>query len=298
MLAFDTSGNVKWSVPNYSPQTLNADGSVSAQSVGGSTTATFDMHGAPAGQLQPTLGYSWLGNYYSLSTDSRVVAVISPPIDYAMTFGALVGGNASFNLTAVKQPEFAQLPSCPQAQTPCAKEAIYAALGTLAANLKNGCSPCQAYVFDKISLKQTDFVTYLQGATFFDGTRSQAKRCGALYKSSLLGCFFDGWTVAYYFGMSGTDLTAATLTPSSPLQTFFRPSAISLDSGGANVLNMATIFHEALHGKTGLYDSDLQKALGCTQQDDTRNITWYLESFVVRSPILPVQACTNYPGHL
>jgi hypothetical protein len=90
----------------------------------------------------------------------------------------------------------------------------------------------------------------------------------------------------------------ATLTPSSPLQTFFRPSAISTASGGANALNMAMIFHEGLHGKTGLGDSDIQKALGCAQQDDSRNITWYLELFVVPNPQQPVQPCTQYPGHL
>ena len=62
------------------------------------------------------------------------------------------------------------------------------------------------------------------------------------------------------------------------------------------MLNMAMIFHEGFHGKIGISDSDLQKALGCNVQDDTRNVTWYLEQFVGPNPPNPIQPCTAYPG--
>jgi hypothetical protein len=238
---------------------------------------------------------SWLGDGYNFGSIEEIY-FIGPRL--AATFAALLAGNASANATAVKQQQYAPLPSCPGAQTPCAKEAIDAALAALVTTLTKDCALCQANIFDKVSIKQADFANYLQNAKFYDGTTSQTKRCGALYKCTLLGQLTGGWTVAHFFELSGTDTTAATLTPSNPLQTFFRPSAISLTNGGANVLNMATIFHEGLHGKTGLNDANLQNALGCKQQDDTRNITWYLEQFVGPNPPNQVQPCNNYPGTL
>jgi hypothetical protein len=43
--AFDQSGSILWSVPNYSPVIATADGGVIAQLFGGTTTSTFDSNG-------------------------------------------------------------------------------------------------------------------------------------------------------------------------------------------------------------------------------------------------------------
>ena len=45
MSGFDQSGNVKWTVPNFSPRIATADGGVIAQSFDGLTTITFDTSG-------------------------------------------------------------------------------------------------------------------------------------------------------------------------------------------------------------------------------------------------------------
>jgi Glucodextranase, domain B/Bacterial Ig-like domain (group 2) len=243
------------------------------------------------------------GELHGVSSSGLVALISAPIVDWAdgSWDGFLGGPLASGGSTAL--PKKAPLQSCPGQQAPCPNEAIYAALSSLISILSTDCSLCQTYVFNNMSLIQADFTSYLKTpkAQFYDGTRSQARRCGALYKCDLFSYLIDGWTVAYFFQISGPDLDAATTPQSSPLQIFFRPSAISLANGGANAFNMATIFHEGFHGKTGITDSNLQKAFGCTQQDDTNNITWYLAQFVSSNPPTQggqVQACKNYPGHL
>jgi len=281
----------------------------------GETVLRFDSTGQPTydgtGNATPAPAFgslfqaSWTGEMLGLSTSSSSPALslatfTTPVVDWAHSSWAAPGGSPAADDRSVEMPQFAPLPSCPGAPTPCANEAIYAALASLVSVLGQNCPLCQANVFDKVSTTTNQFVIYLQSPKpkFYDGTKSQATRCGALYKCGWWGWLTDGWTVAHFFEVSGNDTTAATLSPSSPLQTFFRPSTISLANGGINLFNMSVIFHEGLHGKTGLTDSDLQKALGCKQQDDTRNITWYMEQFVSSTAPQQVQACRNYPGHL
>lgn len=69
-----------------------------------------------------------------------------------------------------------------------------------------------------------------------------------------------------YFG--GNPVTVVTVTASHPLKTFWQPNFVSYGVGqfgvgidpsnnGANLYNESALFHEALHGFTGLYDADL-----------------------------------------
>jgi hypothetical protein len=67
------------------------------------------------------------------------------------------------------------------------------------------------------------------------------------------------------------------------MQVFFYPSTgicnvnpvNNPQSGDQGVLNQATLFHEALHGKLGVDDIFLETALGVSQP--SANVTYYLE---------------------
>lgn len=92
MAAFDLSGNVEWSVPNYSPVMATADGGVIGQSSDGLTASTFDANGNATGQLSNLPTYSWFGNAYQLGSVDQVSAL---PIYLAATYAAVLGGNLS-----------------------------------------------------------------------------------------------------------------------------------------------------------------------------------------------------------
>ena len=96
MVGFDASGNVRWTVPNDSPQMATADGGII-----GSSGVTYDANGAATGQLANLPQFpSWLGNGYAYGS-VELVAFALP--DLAATFAALQGGNASANGTAIQQ---------------------------------------------------------------------------------------------------------------------------------------------------------------------------------------------------
>lgn len=78
---------------------------------------------------------------------------------------------------------------------------------------------------------------------------------------------------------------AATILHMPVLTTFFNPSNIDgLNPGddGVTLWNMGMVFHEGLHGFTGMSDTQLQTALGCATVDQfkTHNLTYYCK----RSP--------------
>jgi hypothetical protein len=56
---------------------------------------------------------------------------------------------------------------------------------------------------------------------------------------------------------------------------------------------MAVIFHEGLHGFTGMDDLTLQQSLNCLTQDplQTHNITNYVSQFVLVPPPSPIEQC-------
>jgi hypothetical protein len=71
MIAFDATGNVRWTVPNYSPQIATADGGVIATSDDGSAIA-FDQNGNATGQIPNLPTYSWTGNWYRYGSVNRI----------------------------------------------------------------------------------------------------------------------------------------------------------------------------------------------------------------------------------
>ena len=104
MIAFDSSGNVRWTVPNETPQIATADGGV----IGKSGTI-YDVNGSATGEVQnPTAIPSWASVWYLGSSGISQLAL--PLVDLPQldnTTGAslwgFVGGNPSQNGTAFLQ---------------------------------------------------------------------------------------------------------------------------------------------------------------------------------------------------
>jgi uncharacterized protein YjdB len=95
MIAFDSSSNVLWSVPNDYPSIATADGGVI-----GSSGITYDSNGSATGQVANTATQSWTGNAY---TDGPVDQVVSAALNIAESFWALSGANPSGTATATIQ---------------------------------------------------------------------------------------------------------------------------------------------------------------------------------------------------
>ena len=146
-------------------------------------------------------------------------------------------------------------------------------------------------VFDKlknssgIPYQVSDFVVYLnKGFAPYDGTQSIAPL-------SVLGSPQNG-QVKDDFLVNGTPdpLTdAATQIGRTPLTVFLNPFNFDTVGFGANPGNMAVVFHEGLHGFTGMSDVQIQGALGCTVHpppvEKSRNITDYVEQVLYLSLI-------------
>jgi hypothetical protein len=118
MVDFDASGNVHWSVPGDQPQIATADGGLIGQS-----GITYDQNGNATGQnaslsggQSPGWGGNVLGTVYSAS-GSAVSSQVGPTTNYAATFAALQGGNASYQGTAIQQV-MAKLPQNGTKQLP------------------------------------------------------------------------------------------------------------------------------------------------------------------------------------
>ena len=273
MVAFDASGNVRWAVPNDQPQIATADGVV------GQTGITYDSNGNATGQLGNLPTYSWLGNYYQVGSIDQV---LWRWLKHAVSFWPFQGANASQNATAVQQPLYDPLESCPGASVPCPQEALMSAIGRLRILLQNPCSLCTNWVFSKLGIDQVDFYQYLlRRPRLYDGTRSYAKGSEALCAPGFFyqaGCRFASKPVQYY--MDTSEALSQTPSYSTPIpgrlnlvlagmQTFFNPSAICRvfsvsvpPIGDQGVLNQALLFHEALHGYSGGDDTYLESHFG------------------------------------
>lgn len=296
MVGFTPSGGTLFTVPNDSPQIATSNNGVI-----GTSGTTYDQSGNVTGQNATLLAGGlpgWLANPLSMSysiASGTITASAFTPISYASTYAALLGGNNSGTGTNIQQEWFPELPSCPLASTPCAKEAIRNALGQLRVRMYNPCPLCSTYVFasNKLGSTQQQFYEFLsRSPRFFDGTRSNApvnvlcgEGSGAGGFLQWLFCDFGSGTVAQYMA-SSTGRTAVTQTPSDSgegIMTFFVPSSIcdSLSPSPQAILNQATVFHESLHGYYGRYDLDLQIALGIDTALPSVYISYYLEDNIL-----------------
>jgi hypothetical protein len=102
MDAFDTSANVKWSVPGgYTPVMATADGGLIAQSATGQYV-TFDQNGVADGMLASLPAYSWVGNLYNSPGPTLDLTSLLPPPDPDDSFATFQGGNPSGTATSVR----------------------------------------------------------------------------------------------------------------------------------------------------------------------------------------------------
>ena len=288
MVAFDATGNVRWTVPNDQPQFATDDGGVVGQS-----GVKYDQNGNATGTID--LGtQSWLGYTYHIGSVQEWLAKV---VKVAKSWWPFGGGNASGNNAAVLHPPYAQLDSCndatlhPPPACPAPKDAIFTAFYWLKQRLNDPTwtSAIDQYVFqDTTGNIRKAFLTYLSqgaGPEFYDGPKSNVKLTDAVCGGN------PGWTVAHFFATTNNANTCETAVvtcredPTKPLRSFFEPRAISFDSQGATDSNIAMLFHEALHGFKVVDDPALQSFLGCTSGDDTRDITLYLQQFIGARPL-------------
>jgi hypothetical protein len=172
--------------------------------------------------------------------------------------------------------------------------------------LVSNASQIQTYVFNKLNgpngsvYSERAFLSYMQsGFSPYDGTTSTAPQVGTVIPWSISNYLVFGGEVRDVFA-SGTT-AAATERGRAPLTVFFNPTKFDPSNYGANVPNMGTLFHEALHGFTGQDDPTLQSNLGCVVHNEpggsSENITDYLEQFLASPQPLPgnIQKCDFWP---
>jgi hypothetical protein len=97
IISFDATGNVRWIVPNDTPQIATADGGVIGQS-----GITYDQNGNATGQLGSLPTQSWTGNQYEQGPSLE--SVVAPLVfEDGASFWPTVGGNPSGSGTAIVQ---------------------------------------------------------------------------------------------------------------------------------------------------------------------------------------------------
>jgi hypothetical protein len=232
------------------------------------TLYTVDQNGNVSSQTPDTGAvYSWTNQWYDPTPSATTVSAATlPPIYLASSFWAVLWGNLS-NIVAVPQAWFPPL-------DPTKNTDIYNALYDMIRRVavKAISDKAQDNIFNELSkstakkLETKDFLLYLNSKRprFYNGTTS------TYCHEALTGgpCFFippftwfNGQSVQDYME-ANPDHEAETGTPSNPLLTFFRPSSILDASQGDNLGNEANVFHEALHGITGLEDMQILSILG------------------------------------
>jgi len=284
MIAFDAAGNIRWTVPNETPQIAAADGGVI-----GKSGITYDQNGNATGQVSQ-LTYSWTSNAYQLGSVEQVLA---RPIYAALGFWSFFGGNSSGNSTAVNQQWFPPLASCTDNGGNCQgplgpRDFLWNARNDLVSQLtpNSACSnAAQSYVFSKFTngdtygklITRASSVDYVRNNIgFYDGSKSTLDMSYALCPPGHTRFLCPGSTQTVKQTFEDTsEPTAVTVSPSHPFKSFwqstFKPAGkddhgfgvgINPSNYSVNIYNESILLHEALHGMTGLYDSELETALG------------------------------------
>jgi len=179
---------------------------------------------------------------------------------------------------------FPELEHCQQDVPGCIGryEAIYNALDDLISRLRTPSlsALAQTEIFTKVGndangfpLTTDSFLRYLttKRPRFHDGLNSTF--CYEVLQGSMPRFFclppILGKTVKYEFETEQPAAGALTDTPGDPLLTFFRPQAIGYGGLGRNAGNESLIFHEALHGISGINDGFLLERLGFNALDSS-----------------------------
>jgi hypothetical protein len=100
MIAFSSSGNVIWSVPNDYPQIATADGGVV-----GASGITYDNEGHADGQGALPGTPSWQGFMYSITGDPVVDRTVPPTLFLNANLLNAAGGNIASTGTTLSLPD-------------------------------------------------------------------------------------------------------------------------------------------------------------------------------------------------
>jgi Bacterial Ig-like domain (group 2) len=236
---------------------------------------------------------SWTGDLFGFQSTSTAKLSAST-FDWAVSAWVTTGGNPSSTSAAVEMSWYPELDHC-TAGGGCIGhyEAIYNALDDLIRRLKdpgivqsvkcdsqrypNGCTAsdlAQINIFDHLGSDKNGnklyttqrFLSYLGGnrPRFYGGLDSTYCYSSLTTNAHCYKEWYSRWLnsdlVKDKFADIRTD--AVTGAPSNPFLSFFRPTSIGYTSLGENLGNEGTIFHEALHGMTGLQDWQILDDLG------------------------------------
>jgi hypothetical protein len=281
LVAFDATGNVRWSVPGYGPKIATADGGVIAQAYDPDTydftgsAVTFDLNGSATGQGTAATP-SWRGKTYSILGGS-LADLAQPPPKYASAFEVVAGGNPSGNATSVPfltfiegMPLFAAAGKGSKCQLGGAKPAL-------------GGPALEQYASAKKALLDGNYLTSPACSAFFNAKGRDnyfSKLTSAVKKQTP----YDGLqtTISMYeAGMWNAHDENKPTFPSvwqktAVCQTFntWIVAEAQLQPPGTDVylnadpkvwktyLAQSTVLHEALHNLTGLQDPALAEVLG------------------------------------
>ncbi|MFZ0308794.1 MAG: IPT/TIG domain-containing protein [Candidatus Sulfotelmatobacter sp.] len=252
MVAFTSSAQQLWSVPNDTPQIATADGGV----IGASGT-TYDQNGNVDGQIsslsppstQSNGGQwpSWTANTYALNSQS-LASVAATPLSFAPDFAAVVGLNISGGGTAIKQS------AAPQAGL----------LRLAGANL-TALSKCNAFLGGLSSIAKTSEATLISqlqatatGARdyIYDGPSSNVRLDPVKFPGiatpniTTVGQWFNsGSSIPYYEGLSQYNGYAIFLRLDDWWSWVNGLSSqyIRGASGQVNFYGMGLVMHETLH---------------------------------------------------
>jgi len=133
------------------------------------------------------LARSWKADWDGTTSSSVLASFEVPLIDFADGSWVAESGNLGGSDSGADMPKYALLPSCPNAQNPCAAEAVENAFGALKTLTGGACPACQTAVYSKQQLGMTkdDFVNFLaREHHFYDATRSKALVGDALCRNA------------------------------------------------------------------------------------------------------------------
>jgi hypothetical protein len=281
------SGTLNWNYPNG--QGVNsmfyANGGGLTLIAGQSNQIPVDASGnagtsvalSPFSLLQP----NWFGDWQGAMASSNIglAGVVAPQMDWGHSTSVTDSGSPSKNGASIEMSWFPVLPNCTGTEKPC----IYNAVDDLVVRLTDPTISglAQTNIFNKLGndsngnpLRTAGFIAYLRNnrPRIYDGLRSTY--CSEILDNTFPSipeflCFRKAF-LRYTLNLLSTDVkdkftsesTALTQTPGKPLLTFVRPQSVGPSTAGKNLGNEALIFHEALHGLTGLQDFQFLDKLG------------------------------------
>jgi hypothetical protein len=253
---------------------------------------SLDSQGNPSAPISlgspRSLQVSLSGQVYGISSSGTLGLVFDALVGWADGDWDGPAGGGLANGESTDMPWFQPLQTCPGAQKPCAGDSAWTAFKSLQVLMAGpSCSSCNTFVFSKLGRTQGKFNSYLNMPPLIsDGTASFGPMNHVMCDWWDISCPFGSETVREYMGRKSS--AAISRTPSKAgVVIYINPASVcTAGTAPGTLLNEAMLFHEALHGFTGLYDSDLANALGANTGQFNINtqgsaaITYYIESHI------------------